>query len=76
MKKYKAKYYTAWYAGNLEELKDRDLIVFDEKNVEIWLAPRPFAKGGMRFAYASYLNDGSLRKSVMKESIFNDFDCL
>ena len=74
MKKYKAKHFTAWYAGDLEELKDRDMIVFDEKNVEIWLAPRPFAKGGMRFAYASYLNDGSLRKSVMKESIFNDFD--
>jgi len=28
----------------------------------------------MRFAYASYLSDGSLRKSVVKESIFNDFD--
>jgi hypothetical protein len=72
MKKYKAKYYSARFVGDLDELKNRELIVFNEKSVEIWMAPRPFAKGGMRFAYASCLNDGSLRKSVMKESIFKD----
>ena len=75
MRKYKAKYYTASYVGDLTNLKDPLSIVFEEKNVEIWMAPRPFAKGGMRFAFAAYLNDGSsLRKSVMKESIFKDVD--
>ena len=52
MKKYKAKYYSAKYVGNMDKLKDPISIVFDEKNVEIWMPSRPFAKGSMRYAYA------------------------
>ena len=74
MKKYKAKLYLAKYVGDLEQIKDPLSIRFDEKNVEIWMAAKPFAKGGMRFAYAGYLSDGILKKSVMKESIFKDIE--
>ena len=74
MKKYKAKYYSARYEGDIDQLKDPNSIVFDEKNVEIWMAPKPFAKGSMRYAFAGYLDDGTLKKSVMKESIFKDID--
>ena len=74
MKKYKAKYYSAKYVGDLSKLKEMTSIVFEEKNVEIWMAPKPFAKGGMRFAYAGYLSDGTLRKSVLKEPIFKEIE--
>jgi len=74
MKKYKAKYYSARYVGDINQLKEPQSIVFDEKDVEIWMAPKPFAKGSMRYAYAGYLNDGTLKKSVMKESIFRDLE--
>ena len=30
-----------------------------KKNVEIWMAPKPFAKGSMRYAFAGYLGDGT-----------------
>ena len=71
MKKCKAKYYSASFDGELTEIKEKS-IVFEEKNVEIWISPKPFAKGAMRFAYAGYLNNGTLKKTVMKESIFKD----
>ena len=72
MKKYKAKYLSAKYNGSISELKTKS-IEFDEKDVEIWIAPKPFAKGCMRFAYAGYVNvAGTMRKSVLKESIFKE----
>ena len=73
MRKYKAKYFKARYDGDLTELESKS-IVFAEKEVDIWMAAKPFDKGAMRFAYAGYINDGTLRKSVIKESIFKDIE--
>ena len=73
MKKYKAKYLMARFDGEIADLKTKS-IVFDEKSVEVWIAPKPFAKGAMRFAYAGYLSDGTMRKSVLKESTIRDVE--
>ena len=76
MKKVTATYWTAQYNGNLDTLKCSE-ITYQQKSVEMWIAHKPFAKGGLRYAFAALVNLGTasrpeLVKSVLKESIFVD----
>lgn len=51
-------------------------VTFRKKRVDVLLAHQPFAKGGLRYAYAALVNMGTTEKpnwikSVLKESIFS-----
>lgn len=70
MKKYKAIYYTAKFDGTLNEISKKP-VDFTSKECEVWIAPKPFSKGAMRFAYAANLFSN---KYVLKESMFKDFE--
>lgn len=50
-------------------------VTFRKRRVDVLLARKPFAKGGLRYAYAALVNMGTTErpdwvKSVLKESIF------
>lgn len=73
-KKYNADYSVASFESEIDNIKNNQ-VKYENNKVEIWVAPKPFAKGGLRYAYAALLNMGTstrpkLVKSVIKETLF------
>ena len=74
--KHTANLFVALFCGSVTSLKT-DKVEFVRKSVEIWISPRPFAKGSLRYAFAALVNIGTrerprLVKKVVKESQFAD----
>ncbi len=73
-KKVNAIKHTAEYNGTVSELRSKP-IEFKESNIEIKIAPKPFDKGSIRYAYAALINNGTSEapdyaKAVVKQSIY------
>jgi hypothetical protein len=71
MHKYSAEYYTIGFEGRLDNLK-KESIYYSKKKCDIYIHPKPFAKGSIRFAHCALLLSNSGKtcyKQVVKRNI-------
>ena len=52
--KHKCEFYTASYDGNMDNLKI-NAVKYEKTSKYIWISDKPFAKGGLRYAFAAHL---------------------
>lgn len=73
---FEAYLYETSFSGDITEIRT-NRVEYKTRKVDLYMAKKPFAKGGLRFAFAALINMGSrenpdIVKCVLKESVFKD----
>lgn len=69
MKFHKVDFYFPTFTGNISNIRNKK-VDFNKQNLSVYLAEKPFAKGALRFAYASLMHGE--KRCVMKQSVSID----